>query len=154
MPDTVSELDLAYVAGFFDGEGTVDVSQSWSNRDHILVTGYRLSIVNTNREVLEYVQRILGGVGVFYTSWDGNSAHAVKYQYCVRGLCVIRDVMVKLMPYLIVKKEAVLTMLDLVESRINRPYHHAPLTSLATQALRAAFADSLVLPFSRRSTSG
>jgi hypothetical protein len=46
---------LAYAAGFFDGEGTVSVVLSTKGAK------IRASIVNTNKDVLEYLQKFFGG---------------------------------------------------------------------------------------------
>ena len=47
----------AYMAGFFDGEGCVTISRPRSRSNYQL----EVNIGNTNREVLEWVQRNYGG---------------------------------------------------------------------------------------------
>lgn len=52
----INPEEAAYVAGFFDGEGCVNFARGKSGQPHI-----RVLIVNTNRAVLEYIQRLFGG---------------------------------------------------------------------------------------------
>lgn len=49
---------LAYVAGLFDGEGCVNFVRSKNSRSLVL----RAHIVNTDREILDFISSIFGGV--------------------------------------------------------------------------------------------
>lgn len=54
--------DLSYIAGFFDGEGSI--SLSWQKRSNTLrkrVCRSQISIGNTDYPVLKYIQSCLGG---------------------------------------------------------------------------------------------
>ena len=50
-------MGRAYMAGFFDGEGCVTISRPHSRSNYQL----EVNIGNTNREVLEWIQRNYGG---------------------------------------------------------------------------------------------
>ncbi len=54
----ISEIELSYLAGFFDGEGTVNISRPKSSRmPHTLY----VSIANTDLEVIKKLPSIFGG---------------------------------------------------------------------------------------------
>ena len=49
----MTKLTIEYMAGFFDGEGCVELSPK-KIQD-------RISVVNTNKTILEYIQETFGG---------------------------------------------------------------------------------------------
>jgi len=57
----MNPLDLAYLAGIFDGEGTISVSYATSPNGRAPSLSCRLSIGNTCLELLEWVQSVAGG---------------------------------------------------------------------------------------------
>lgn len=52
-------MNLAYVAGLLDGEGTVGFTRSRNGGRKVFVP--RVSIVNTNLELLEALRKVFGG---------------------------------------------------------------------------------------------
>jgi len=54
------ESTRAYIAGLFDGEGSVAIYRENSRLKYNSFL-YMATITNTNREVLDYVQHLLGG---------------------------------------------------------------------------------------------
>ncbi len=102
----VSEAELAYIAGFFDGEGSVSIS-NYLRRDRPGRPQYslRIGISNTDREVLLQIKEVLG-CGCIVTSaprHDGRGHKAVH-----RWVAAARaawGVLVALLPYLRVKKD-------------------------------------------------
>ncbi len=58
----MEEKELAYIAGFVDGEGCISIFRQTVPRVSRTV-GYRpsVSISNTDKSVLEYIQRLFGG---------------------------------------------------------------------------------------------
>ena len=53
---TLAKDEAAYIAGVIDGEGTISLSRRHRNDDRQLV----ISIANTERELLEYIQQSVG----------------------------------------------------------------------------------------------
>lgn len=51
----ITDVDLAYIAGFFDGEGSVTISSKGG------CTGVAVSITSTDDKILSWIQSILGG---------------------------------------------------------------------------------------------
>ena len=56
----VTEQELAYVAGFFDGEGWVGISVRDSHKAYKYYV-LDMTITNTNLEILEWIQECFGG---------------------------------------------------------------------------------------------
>jgi hypothetical protein len=52
--------DLQYIAGFFDGEGSICITKSSSGRPKAGRYELKVSMVNTNRDVLLWIQAALG----------------------------------------------------------------------------------------------
>ncbi len=92
----MSDTDLAYIAGFFDGEGSIFVSKS--KKQYFLT----VSISNTNLLVLESIRRIMGG---------GISKSPDKRENCsqlfrLRLYCnEAKKFLERILPYLKIKKE-------------------------------------------------
>lgn len=94
-------LDLAYIAGFVDGEGYMGIQRRRRNRNLKLIEYQAyFAIGNTNKDILLYIQRLLGGSVRQRTSkpnclpyfiWRVVSKHSVDILEC-------------LFPYLKVKK--------------------------------------------------
>lgn len=89
-----------YIAGFFDGEGSVYITRIRRKGRSDL---YRLQVAfyNTNRQVLEAIQGIYGG----YINGNGNkprSGHKVCYVLLLTSLRAMR-VLKDLRPYTLVK---------------------------------------------------
>lgn len=99
LPST-SKSELKYIAGFFDGEGSVYISKSKSHDKDIL--RLNISIGNTNKEVLDYIcetfqtgkvklDRITKGNKNFYVWWRGGYTAA--------------EILKAIEPYMLVRKE-------------------------------------------------
>lgn len=111
----VDERKLSYVAGFLDGDGTINVSTSKTNPK----LGYRfpfkfqltLSFIQTKKRLacLEDLQNLLGGVGNIREK-------ASVYEYNITGSENIKDILMLLLPYLRVKKRQAALALIFIES--------------------------------------
>lgn len=96
----MSETDLAYIAGFFDGEGhcgvSLQVSKTYrSYHCNVLVT-------NTNREVLDWMQKTLQ-LGFVKIAKPAKAHHKVSYRLEFPKLHIVKFLGFVL-PYLKVKK--------------------------------------------------
>jgi uncharacterized cysteine cluster protein YcgN (CxxCxxCC family) len=70
--------DLIYICGFFDGEGCVCCDYRRTNNLTL-----HLSITNTNKEQIEWIQSIIGG-SITYTKKD-NPKHKDTYHLQISG---------------------------------------------------------------------
>lgn len=98
-------LELPYVAGFFDGEGCIALTRHRSGQFQ-----FNISLSQKHREVLDRVQETFGG-----------SVYAMRlgeyYQWRIGGWKA-HGVLVQLMPWLIVKRSQAEVILEVYgESR-------------------------------------
>ncbi|MHA1627255.1 MAG: LAGLIDADG family homing endonuclease [Candidatus Asgardarchaeia archaeon] len=92
----MSDTGVAYIAGFFDGEGSIFISKS--KKQYFLT----VSISNTNLHVLEEVQKIIGGNISKSPDNRENSSELFKLRlYCNEA----KKFLEKILPYLKIKKE-------------------------------------------------
>lgn len=63
--------DIAYIAGFFDGEGCIRIKETPSS--HYLI----VHITNTNRGILEDIKKLFGGA----INFQEKGVHRLVYQY-------------------------------------------------------------------------
>jgi len=107
----LTEPTKAYIAGFFDGEGTIGIitrkrPYNTANPNHQLF----VSCTNTNEPVIHYLHSIFGG-SIFHANdtrgkrrtclrWALNSAKAMQFLSC-------------LLPYLIVKRDEAIIAIKL-----------------------------------------
>jgi hypothetical protein len=103
-----NELFLAWVAGFFDGEGCVIVEYSKSPESN---RGWRTSLhatlTQTSLPCLELVQSRLGGtIKVSDNRTADTRRWAVQYTWSVRNHNAI-EFLKKIVPYAVVKKEQI-----------------------------------------------
>ena len=91
----IDELDLAYIAGFFDGEGTITIHHR-NSLDKI--NWYRVcaSISNTDISLLEYLKDLFGG-HISTRIYGGNRKD--MYQWQVTSKDAVRFISV-ISPYL------------------------------------------------------
>lgn len=99
--------DLAWCAGFIDGEGCVNISQS--------KTGYyciQLVVSCTVMEPLEKLESILGGSSVVMNKVQKGNRKA-SYQWKVTGRAA-GEVLESILPWLTVKRAATLVALEAI----------------------------------------
>jgi hypothetical protein len=94
----------SYVAGLFDGEGSVEFSKTFA---------LRISITNTNKQILQQLQSQYGG-NVKKTSYKPTSTNNIKQCWQWRiGSSGARHCLSLLIPYLVIKrKQAELSLLS------------------------------------------
>jgi len=92
----MKDTDMAYIAGFFDGEGSIFVSKS--KKQYFLT----VSISNTNLLVLESIQRIIGGGISKSPDNRENSSQLFRLRlYCNEA----KKFLERILSYLKIKKE-------------------------------------------------
>ncbi len=126
------QLEIAYIAGFFDGEGTVgayyrnvQIRSGWSGKRITIA----LLFYNCNKYVLECIQASLG-VGKVFTRPTYSPNHKVAYYLRISGFEDIVYVLDLLILYLVVKKDVAILVRELAVSRLlaTRLDYHAPFT--------------------------
>ena len=98
-----------YIAGFFDGEGSITHNKK----------GYRITISQTNKEVLNNIKNYTG-VGNIFKNSKRRSHWKDSWVYYIAKQSDVFLFLKNILPYLIIKKnEANKTLPDL-ESSVNR----------------------------------
>jgi hypothetical protein len=107
--DQSKEIQYAYIAGLLDGEGYLDIylhSCPTIRRDTKCgyKRYYRCIIANNNLTMLQTVRKMVGDKGSFYTHRRKDPEAAEGYTLR-RWPNQIREILPKVMPYMIAKKE-------------------------------------------------
>ena len=101
----ISTEELAYIAGFFDGEGCIT---SGGRRCSLAI-----SASNTDKQPLEFIQRIFGGS--IYECLPKKLKWSTVYNWRIGGAYAL-IVLESLLPYLIVKRRQALLGIELIKS--------------------------------------
>lgn len=90
-----SKEEIIYLAGFFDADGCITTSTK---------TCFRLTISNTNLEVLEFIKEKFGG-NINNLWLPKNPKHSLAWKWITAKKADVLVIMCLINPYLIVKKE-------------------------------------------------
>jgi len=107
VSETLSELDLAYVAGLFDGEGYIHFSYKRHCIKRGITTAYYLALGSTQSWIIEFLKTSFGGFTYDYEPGKYNENHKARwrmYIWRVAGRACFRTLRL-LEPYLRLKKE-------------------------------------------------
>ena len=113
----ISELELAWLAGFLDGEGHIGIRKrsllSGSPRYSII-----LDVSHTKREAIEFLQNSMGGST---QKRQGKKEWKTTYKWRVRGKKA-QQILEKLSPFLKLKQEQAKLALELADGF--KPFQH------------------------------
>ena len=101
----MSSSELAYLAGFIDGEGSYIVSKRLHTTGKWTYVGYSigLDIANTNKEVMEWIrEKTNNNSKVYLNPQKGN--RKLAYRLRINGK-LAQKITKEIFPYLIVKRE-------------------------------------------------
>ena len=95
----VSESDIAYIAGLFDGEGSINIKRGIEKKKKHKGEGYRLSnsmrismeITMTDESVVRWVHEVLGVGTVVDKPRKGRRKDGTKYLMQYKWRCTFRD---------------------------------------------------------------
>jgi hypothetical protein len=131
----ISDVDLAYAAGVFDGEGSVslDMKQKAAHRAKHGVL--RVNVTNTCEELIDWFEDKFGGHTYMNDSRSSRNVH--KWQ---AGARVARDFLQQVLPYLIVKRRQA-EIAILFQSR--KSYGNSRSFDTVDEQIEMAFAEVL-----------
>jgi hypothetical protein len=110
---TPSQNELtAYVAGFCDGEGHIGLALAKSRK----CWATQFTIANTNKDVLEVCRKVLGGT--INKRKPQKENWSTTYYLSINSKKAIVEALLKLLPYLTVKRDVAKTMIIYCLSRI------------------------------------
>lgn len=87
-------MNIGYISGFFDGEGTLNIS---NNR-------WRISIPQTHYRVLDEIRKFVG-FGSIYKTKKKKEHHKDAWVYTITNSKDVLESLIMIEPFLIVKKE-------------------------------------------------
>lgn len=116
----VKPEELAWLAGFWDGEGTITVfhTKRKNGKDRYNAS---LVVVNTHEETISHILKLLDRLGIkmhLLKRQSKNKKHAVSYQLTTRNMLYIQKLLPLLIPYLVCKKAQAELTLRFVNSRL------------------------------------
>lgn len=112
----MKKVELAYLAGIVDGEGSISVKSESKKRPYVVY----LSVTNTNYDMIKIFEGHFGGK-VRKRNWSNNQKNAKKnwkpcYEWCISKLQAVRAVE-KLLPYIRIKNKQAILLLRLAKLR-------------------------------------
>jgi hypothetical protein len=114
------EKELAWLAGFIDGEGTIAIerSKSPSAKDGYLYSP-SVSLYNTNSDSIKHAELIIKKVGVESKTLEDRRGDYVgaSYHLRVRGQENVETFLKALLPFLVLKKSMAEVVLEFVSLR-------------------------------------
>ena len=121
--------EAAYIAGLFDGEGSLQYKKGWEKKKKHIGKGYRkthawrinMEIAMTDESVIRWVHEVLGVGSVIRRNVKGTTKSGRKYKTQWRWRCTFRDayhVCKLLWPYTHVKLHKIEQVID----------HYSPIT--------------------------
>ena len=133
-PSAVPSHEVAYTAGFFDGEGCVNIAR-YLKRGRPYHT-LAIIFTNTDFQVLAWLQQRWGGNVFKPTQLD---ARRRPYGHLRLSAGPARPLLQAMLPHLIIKKSQVEIALEFIESRsANRGGRHGDPVAKARRAALAA----------------
>lgn len=108
----VSEIDIAYMAGIVDADGCISVTNHPKNKY------WRLTINNTNKPLMDWIENKFGVGGVNKERRKRPKNHKKVYVFLVAAQKELYEMIKRIEPYLIVKKQKALDCLAFIENKI------------------------------------
>lgn len=111
---SLSDTDLAYLAGLFDGEGSINAHLR--DDKHCKLLRVNLALTNTNKDVIDWIREVLPGAGMYVRHKDHprwKPVYQLQWQSPRSGqICEL------LFPYLRIKQEQAFIAIQLCELMI------------------------------------
>ena len=109
----MEELEVAYIAGIFDGEGSVDYAQRMEKKKKTRPTAYltwriRCEVSMTNKDVMEWIHKKVGVGSLNLNIKNKSPSSKPHWKDQWRWRCTHRDALKfakMIIPYAKVKKE-------------------------------------------------
>ena len=119
----LGETEIAYIAGLFDGEGSIHIKRGWEKKKKHKGGGYRISnsmrlsmeITMTDQSVLLWVHEVLGVGTLTKKPRKGRRVDGTRYLMQYRWRCTFRDayyVCLLLWPHAHTKLEKIQQVID------------------------------------------
>ena len=113
----LSKTETAYIAGFVDGEGYIGCYPRKDTKDRLQRPC--LAIVNTDLDVLVWIKSVTK-LGFITKPRMRKSSYKPCYEYRITNMTDIGSICKTLLPYLKVKKEKALLVIEYIYQRLSR----------------------------------
>lgn len=137
---TLEPTDLAWLAGFIDGEGTIGMIKRRVYAKGKYQYDARFSVANTNEAVMLHVISIIRSLGVepyIVEKSPAKEHHKPAIQVDIRRMAKVRKVLEAIAPYLVCKKANAEILLSFIDRRLSNtargqrnPYSEADIKAL------------------------
>lgn len=119
MPEN-SQTDFAWAAGFLDGEGCLLLDKHKNNNKTESFYSYypRIAVTQIYTKPLDKLSRMFQGNVILSRSANGNNR--TLYRWDISGSQRCKYVLTNTLPYLLVKKDQALVLLEYIERVISR----------------------------------
>lgn len=119
--ETISDIEMSWLAGILDGEGSIGISRLISHRKNATLTP-RISIGNTNMEIINHVISILKKIPITMFIEKRQKVNNKNWKEAVviqiSHISGVKDLLNKVTPFLIGKKSQAVLLLSFVNSRM------------------------------------
>lgn len=114
----IAEIDLAYIAGCIDCDGSIQVTRRNSYRYNNIQYNLEVSISNTSTELIDWFKFQLGSAGYVFSSGEDDRPHRRKICYTLRVSGKVAFELLKaVQPYIRGKKEQTQLALDFIATK-------------------------------------
>ena len=134
----LSKWQLAWLAGFIDGEGSIGIHTTKCGGAGGKTTP-RLVVSNTCISVIELIYKMTGVGFIQYIDHSvKNPAYSKAAVWSVQRAFELKDIMTKILPYLLVKTDQAIMMLEYCDGKISgEPLHDDIYYSKKTKELNS-----------------
>ena len=122
-------ISIEYIAGLFDGEGNPYIKFKPQKK----YLSIMITITNTNKEVLEIIQKTLGYGKVKERSPPKKINWSKSYCFRICHREEAKDFLRKIIPFLIIRREECEKVLEIIEGF---PYRNASLKYISARMIR------------------
>lgn len=137
---TITPPEAAYVAGIFDGEGTIQVTRTRTSSNAEWRYTAQNSVTNTNEELLRYMKRKTG-VGTIVPLGQRSARHKHRFLWYLR-VDEVKALYPQMREYLVIKQQQADLMLEFLGTCIHGRGRGNPLTEQEI-VLKAVIFDEL-----------
>jgi hypothetical protein len=136
---SLSDAEAGYIAGLIDGEGSLDIRRR--KRQTVEWLGPRVRVANTNLECLVWLVERLGG-NIYPTNTKRPNCQ-VCYHYELENAQVIKALLFRIAPFLIIKKEKAEMLTAFIATMPERTSRNNRIAAIKTNAILHIHKESL-----------
>jgi hypothetical protein len=103
--ENMKDVEIAYLAGIVDGEGCITISRSPRKDVEYTPMSFQVSVVNTNKGIIDWIYEKTNKVGNIYFNKSKNPKHKSSYRWTISGNQKAIKFLEGIEKYLVIKKE-------------------------------------------------